>query len=334
MTGSEIRTPAKMLEKTYVNLIGFAQMGPAQRECVPGCEPWLFRGKRYLCPADIGAGKSLVWLVISVGVVESGGRVEILDVENGADEYARRLDAILRARDHDGSLSAACEDRLRYHEYPDLQGAWDREEWASGLANADLVIFDSSSGMLSDLELDEDSANDYSKFSGLFLRPLSQRGVTTVVLDNTGHQNTSRSRGTSAKGALNEVVWILDKGKSFDLEQEGHVFLRQTRNRFSGVAQEMRVNLGGGVYSHPFVADAPEPKRPAPGREQAESSVTTKLDPIEQAIIAALTEAGKSMRRMDLANACGGEVRKFDTALQNLKRQGRIAKGGTLWKLA
>jgi hypothetical protein len=276
-TGSEVRKPAEMLKKTYVNLIEFAQMGPARRECVPGCEPWLFRGKRYLCPAPTGLGKSLVWLVIGVGVVGGGGRVVILDVENGPDEYARRLDAILLARDHDGSLSAACEERLRYHAYPEFDATWDREEWASSVANSDLVIFDSSRRTLSSLGLNEDDADDYTKFIDLVLLPLSQRGITTVVLDNTGHKNTSRGRGTSAKADLNEVVLTLQKGKSFDLECEGYVTLRRTRTRFPEIPRHLRVNLGGGVYSHPIVVDMPEPERPATKREQAKRRVVGAL---------------------------------------------------------
>ena len=36
--------------------------------------------------------------------------------------------------------------------------------------------------------------------------PLFEAGVATVILDNTGHSDKNRSRGTSAKGDLNEVV--------------------------------------------------------------------------------------------------------------------------------
>jgi hypothetical protein len=65
---------------------------------VPGCEPWLIASKRYLMPAPAGTGKSLAAIVIAVEVVASGGTVAILDVENGSEEYATRLDYVLGDR--------------------------------------------------------------------------------------------------------------------------------------------------------------------------------------------------------------------------------------------
>jgi KaiC/GvpD/RAD55 family RecA-like ATPase len=79
-----------LLSEFRVDLIERIREGIPEREFVPGCEEWLIRGKRYLTFAGPGVGKSLAGLVVCVEVVDRGGRVVILDVENGADEYARR----------------------------------------------------------------------------------------------------------------------------------------------------------------------------------------------------------------------------------------------------
>jgi KaiC/GvpD/RAD55 family RecA-like ATPase len=62
---------------------------------VPGADGWLLRGKRYLVVAAAGMGKSLGWLIVAVETVRAGGTVAMVDVENGADEYARRLELIV-----------------------------------------------------------------------------------------------------------------------------------------------------------------------------------------------------------------------------------------------
>jgi hypothetical protein len=94
-----MNTPAAILEASRVDLIALIRNGIPERAYVPGCEPWLLAGKRYLIPATAGVGKSLAMETVAVAVVAAGGRVVILDVENGADEYARRLEDILTARD-------------------------------------------------------------------------------------------------------------------------------------------------------------------------------------------------------------------------------------------
>src|SRR5262245_1308309 len=132
-----------LLAESRVDLIERIRNGIPKREFVPGCDGWLIRGKRYLLFASAGVGKSIAVLVVAVEVVALGGRVVILDVENGADEYARRLDDVLRHRDN-GDVVEACRTRLAYYEYPALKLNWTPAEWARSIDGADLVIFDSS----------------------------------------------------------------------------------------------------------------------------------------------------------------------------------------------
>lgn len=119
--------PAAMLADSQVDLIAMIRDGIPEPDYVPGCSPWLRAGKRYLSPAPAGVGKSLAWAIVAVTVIEHGGRAVILDVENGADEYARRLEDILNARDGDGSLASACQQRLSYHAWPQFKLTWTAE---------------------------------------------------------------------------------------------------------------------------------------------------------------------------------------------------------------
>ena len=187
---------------------------------MPGCEGWLRQGKRYLIPAAAGTGKSLAWLVIAVGIVERGGTVVILDVENGSDEYAHRLQCILDAHGDD-LLAEHCRERLRYYEWPRLSLEWEPDELVATMAGADVVIFDSSRLALSQVGLDEDRSGDYADFVNALLLPLAKAGITTIMLDNVGHSNGDRARGTKAKEDLNEVVYQLKAIRPADIDTTG-----------------------------------------------------------------------------------------------------------------
>lgn len=249
-------TAASILVASYVDLVAHIRAGIPEPAHVPGGEPWLRKGKRYLIPAPAGTGKSLAALIIAVTVVEHGGTVIVLDVENGADEYARRLADILRVRDHNGRLAGACQQRLRYHEWPRFSLAWKPDTWAEAIDGADLVIFDSSRLALSSVGLAEDSNDDYSHFVSALVVPLARAGATTMILDNTGHADTDRARGASSKADLNEVVYTLKAGAPFDRDQAGHLRLVRTRSRFSGLPRELHIHVGADTYTAPVVADS------------------------------------------------------------------------------
>ena len=246
--------PAIALAESRVDLVAMIRDGIPEPTYVPGCAPWLRTGKRYLCPAPSGDGKSLTWLVVAVSAVEAGATVVMLDVENGADEYAARLRDILSARDADGTLAQACQQRLHYHVWPTFSLSWAAGDWADAIGGTDLVIFDSSRMVLTSVGLGEDKSDDYAVFVEKLLIPLGKAGTTTVVLDNTGHENKERARGTKAKADLNEVVYKLVVAAPFDRDRAGSVRLVRRRTRFAELPREVRIDLGGGIYASPVVA--------------------------------------------------------------------------------
>lgn len=241
--------PAEALAAARVDLVEMIRNGIPERQYVPGCEPWLIQAKRYLLPAPAGTGKSLAASVVAVEVVDNGGSVAILDVENGAEEYAARLADILADRSDD--VAQACSERLRYYAWPALRTDWGPEDWAEALGGVDLVIFDSSRLILSAAGLAEDSNDDYSVFVHALLIPLARAGIATLVLDNTGHDDQGRARGASAKADLNEVVYVVRVGRPFDRDQTGELHLHRKRTRFSDLPTQLTMTLGGGTYRAP-----------------------------------------------------------------------------------
>jgi hypothetical protein len=143
--------------------------------------------------------------------------------------------------------------------------------------------------MLSSTGLDEDSNDDYAKFVTTFLVPLSTAGVTTLTLDNTGHEEKTRARGASAKADLNEVVYVIKTGKKFDRELQGHVRLDRTRSRFSDLPEHLYVPLGGGSYG-PVTTEVPEKTMPTDLMEHI-SLLLEKESPLSQRKLLDLTRA-------------------------------------------
>jgi hypothetical protein len=302
--------PSDALSAAKVDLIDLLRTGIPERAYVPGCEPWLVAGKRYLIPAPAGTGKSLAILVVAAEVIEAGGTVAILDVENGADEYARRLQDVLAAHGGlDGDLAKACRDRLRYFEWPSVSVGWDAHDWADAVKGADVVVFDSSRLMLSSAGLAEDSNDDYSTFVSALLVPLARAGIATIVLDNTGHEERDRARGASAKADLNEVVYALAVGEPFDRDKLGHLRLIRKRQRFAGLPAELQIPIGAGVYGPISEAEEkPDEFRP-----------TKLMERLSEAV-----ELSPGIGKRDLREAVKGRNDAKDVALRLLIDEGYI----------
>jgi hypothetical protein len=291
-------SPEEALSKAKVDLCNLIRQGIPERQFVPGSN-WLIAGKRYLIPAPAGGGKSLLALVHAIDIVEAGGTVAILDVENGCEEYARRLSDILAARGNPAIASALDEGRLRYYEWPQID--LDDERWAASFEGVDVVFFDSSRLMLSVAGLNEDSNDDIAEFVHGALLPLSRRGITTVVLDNTGHEG-ERARGAKAKEDLNEVVYVLRSGSKFDREKTGTVRMVRTRSRFADLPTELIVQLGGGTYGP--ISDA----------------ANDDADGLDDLLEAIREEPGRSAEA--LAKAVGGRRSRTPSRLRRLEEAG------------
>jgi hypothetical protein len=245
-------TPGDVLEAARVNLVALMRDGIPPRTYVPGCRGMLVASKRHHVAAERKTGKSLAFGVVqAVNTIEAGGTVVVLDRENGADEYARRLDDVLKARSASPELIAAVEERFRYYAWPNMNLAWGKNAaYPEAFAGVDLVIFDSSRKFLTNVGLKEDLSDDYSRFTDDLIDPLSRNGIAVLILDNTGHDAKDRARGSSAKGDLADITFTLKMKADFNRDQAGRLELACRESRFGDVHGTWTMELGGGAYGY------------------------------------------------------------------------------------
>lgn len=232
-----------------VDLVAIVREGVPPLSYHARSEGMLVRGKRHLIAAPHKSGKSLVCLVHLCRLSLAGERCVIFDRENGADEYAGRLAQIMASWQLDNAERRVIAQNLSYYEYPTLKrdDAAELVHYLEDELAADLALFDSSRMFLSDLRLRESDTDDYAEWMAYVIDPLHRAGITTVVLDNSGHSDAKRARGTSSKGDLNEVLFHLKEIQPFDRSQRGAVELVLERSRF-GDRGSWRMPIGGGVF--------------------------------------------------------------------------------------
>jgi hypothetical protein len=238
--------------------------------------PWTRGASRIMRPSlrsiwfgSRGSGKSIAALILSVQVVEAGGSAIYIDFENGPRRQAERLEAILA--DRPAATRAAVAQRLDYRPNPRL-GKLGNEaaiaEWAAPFAGRDLAVIDSAARVLAQLGLDENAAADFGQFMTRYVDPVADQGTGVLLLDNTGNDEQTRTRGSSTKLDLTELAYRVT---STDIapDRHGSITLDQTRTRDGDEAHQLIVNVGGGCYSTVHQPDAGE-------REMALSDTLTE----------------------------------------------------------
>jgi hypothetical protein len=233
-----------------IDLIARIEDGVPELEYLPASDGILVRGHRHLIAAPAKSGKSLTTLVHTLHMVQAGATVVVLDKENAQQLYALRLQAILTAWGESADLRRRIQKQFRYLEFPKLikTDGPKLATWAKNVA-ADLVVFDSQRMFLTDLALNEDDADDYATFMAAAIDPLFEVGIATLILDNTGHNNDGRSRGSSAKRDLNELLFSLSSMQEFSEPQIGRVKLALPPGSSRlGNQGEWTMILGGGRY--------------------------------------------------------------------------------------
>ena len=312
--------PAAALTASRVDLLDVIDAGIPEREWVPG-SPIFQRGRRYLFPGAAGSCKSLAELVQAVDMVAAGATVAIIDVENGGDEYARRLADVLA--DRPAEVREAVAERLRYYAWPSLSLEWSADEWAAALAGCDLVIFDSSRLVLSSVGLAEDKADDYAHFVAKLILPLTRAGITTAILDNTGWGG-DHARGSSAKRDLCEVEYAVKRNGRVYLENTGEVEFSLARSRFPEQSPRLVMEIGGGTYG---------PLTEAPG--DADDRPPTRVKFLQDRLVAIIAERGP-LSQSDALRAAGeppnsGTGRR---ALRDATGQGLLVRIDGLYSLS
>lgn len=238
------------LERSRVDLIELRRAGIPPRQYVPGAHGLIPKAKRLHIAAERKTGKSLVFgVVVALDIVAAGGTVVILDRENGADEYARRLNDVLTARGANAELEAAVRERYHYHAFPQLKIAWGSDDaYAHAFNGADLVVFDSSRTFLTSVGLKEDLADDFATFVEALVDPIARSGGATAILDNVGHDEKGRARGSSAKADLADIVFTMAALTAFNPSTSGRLQLTCQASRLGEIHGTWEMNLGGGTF--------------------------------------------------------------------------------------
>ncbi len=250
MTPALSTTPAEALEGSRLDVIAMIRDGIPPREYVPGAAGLLPKSKRVHIAAEKKTGKSLaITVVTAIDIVAAGGTVRVLDRENGGDEYARRLGAVLDARNANDAFRENVRDRLHYHAWPTLQLGWRGDpHYPAAFGDDDVVIFDSTRSHLTPLNLSEDESDDFAAFVAALIDPLMQAGKTTITLDNTGHSDKERARGTSAKEDLCDIAFTMKRLAAFSSTRTGRLELRCLASRLGEIDGTWTMELGNGRY--------------------------------------------------------------------------------------
>lgn len=186
-------------------------------------EPFLPRGRQVMIFSKPGLGKSL--LAFEAAVALATGR-PVLDHPAGDPIHVLYIDAEMSSGDvyerltdlgygPDDDLS-----RLHYHQWPEL-ASLDTDRGGIELAalvehcGAHLVVIDT---LGKTIEGEDNSADTYMRFGRYTGGRLKRMGVTTLLIDHSGHGDDSRPMGSVKKTADADVVWRLKRTDSDGLK--------------------------------------------------------------------------------------------------------------------
>jgi len=307
---SEASSLEQRLADARVDLLAILDGGLPVRAWLPCSERMLARGSRHHVAAPLKSGKSIGFLAHAVDMTIGGARVVILDRENGEQEYARRLGDVLADRPPDAR--DAVRDRLAYFAWPALK-LTDGPELGGAFCSVDLVILDSTRTFLSSLALDEDRSDDFARFSTAIVEPLFRAGIATVQLDNTGHGDKSRARGSSSKGDLADVLYSLKTTAAFDQHRRGTLRLVRAHARFGDVGGAFTMDLGAGHFGTFTMEDG----------DDAEGRATFRPTVLMERVSRALEESPGLPKRAVRATV-KGNTNAVDLALELLIADGHV----------
>lgn len=280
-------------------------------------EPLLERGRQVAFYSDAKAGKSLVTLEMVLTLVfgeewprPRGKRVKVKDPISivYVDQENTRQDIRMRAgkMGYEGEVP----EHLHYYSFPSL--AWlDTERGGEELHalaryhGADLVIIDTLSRVVEGEENDNDTANNFYKYTGVRLKA---DGIALLRLDHAGKDKAKGMRGGSAKTTDVDEVWQL-------LAEHEIVTLNRTHSRtHHGEDRVLLKRIDEPVLHH--APDSPEYQQT---RDEDEAEVWLELEgiPAEMSPRAAWTTIGGK------ENARGYKWRQVEEAQK--RRKARVS---------
>ncbi len=295
------------LRKMYTPLFAEATIEPVP--WVPGAAGLLRAGIKAVWYGPRGCGKTIAATVQAIDTVGAGGTVAYLDLENGRRRMRQRVDAILA--DRPPRFAELMRDPERFDYADRVQfGAFAEDEatmlaeWKMMLDERDLVIIDSWTRVLGQLEAEENSNSAIARFVTRFVDPLAHGGAAVLILDNTGKDESAEARGGEAKMSLTELAYRVTGARTCSQAKHGAITLKRTRSRDGDEAPELRLGAGGGAYT-----------RLEPPTDLLDAVRGVLPQPSKRAVAAALRERGIRVRTDALNKMLDGWVADGSVAI-------------------
>ncbi len=144
----------------------------------------VYAGKRHVLSGPPEALKTLLVLILALEHMRAGGTIAFVDFESGPAETRRLLEDLGATRDEVASV---------FYFEPDGPPATEDIERIVN-EGVTLVVIDAAAGAYDVSELDDNKRADAERFAAAWIRPLWQRGVTTIVIDHVTKNTGTRGR--------------------------------------------------------------------------------------------------------------------------------------------
>jgi hypothetical protein len=275
--------------------------GNDPRQEAPGTAGTLHAGVAAAMWADRGQGKSSAALVLAASHAAAGGRSLYLDRENQPELSKARAQAITSANGFPDVLE---DETLVIRHYPAV-ALWEAEDFAEAVAGLGFtgVVYDSLREFLGQLALDPDAERDITRFFTVFVTPLLRRGLWVLALDNVGHAEKGRPKGSATKLDACAQGYQLETTSKFGPERIGALRITCKRSRYGDEDREWTMRLGGGLFEVPHTdSQTPDAKRRQAAADQREQlrlvavkALTTRAPQGRDDLIAAVRAAGLAL---------------------------------------
>jgi len=187
--------------------------------------------------------------------------------------------------------------------------------------NPALIIFDSMADVLSASGLDENEANDVTKWMVSVAVQTSRMPIApcVIILDHNTKdgENVKYSRGSGAKKAKADVMFLVNRTAEFDTNTMGRVRLERTKNRPGIMAENMLFVVGG------------EDGRLIVEQFDAAKHETFAANTLDMKALNAIQEMGETgMGRLQLEGVLGLRETATQATLNRLEKAGYIERRG------
>jgi hypothetical protein len=282
------------------------------RDPVPGTGELMFRATLHHFFGERESGKSTAVIAAGLSAAVRGEKVLYLDRENGAALTKAKIADALEANEWPDVLESA---RFVGRHYPEMRADWQGAAFAEAIAGLGFtgVIYDSVREVAAQLGADTDDETDYSRLLNLLVTPLLQRDLWAVLLDNVGHVEKGRPKGSASKLDAAPIGYLVEKVEPFSPVLQGRIRLTCMRSRFGDTGREWSMAIGAGAFAVPrALTESPDAQRARHARD-AENT-------FRDAVVAVLREAHPLGRDLVIAAA-----RKKGAKGRNEKLRDRLA---------